>query len=221
MRNLVYYVASSLDGFIADPAGNFSAFPQHTATLTALFERYPETCPTHLRSTFNVRERSRRFGTVVMGHRTFLPALEAGLPHGAYPHLRQVVVTHRRLPQSMGLHVISSDVAAAVQHLKDTAEEDIWLCGGGHLASQLIDLIDEIQVKLNPVILGSGIPLLPLEEGPRSFTLVEAEVLPGGVSLLTYRPPREPSPGSHGTIGTTRRTSTAPASGSMRVHGSS
>lgn len=49
MRNLVYYVATSIDGFIADADGDFSAFPQDPATLRVLFDRYPETCPVHVR----------------------------------------------------------------------------------------------------------------------------------------------------------------------------
>ena len=37
---------------------------------------------------------------------------------------------------------------------------DIWLCGGGALAATLIDEIDELRLKVNPLVLGDGIPLI-------------------------------------------------------------
>lgn len=182
MRNLVYYVAVSADGFIADRNGDPSAIPTDPSTLAALFERYPETCPAHAREAFGVTSANRRFDTVVMGHRTYAPAVEVGLPGGAYPHLRQVVATHRDLP----LETMSGDVCAQVADLKRQAGADIWLCGGAELAGQLLDEIDEFQFKVNPVLLGDGIPVIG---GPRQveLTLASTEPLPEGVVLNTYR----------------------------------
>lgn len=187
MRDLVYYVAASVDGFIADAAGDVSAFPQDPATLAALFERYPERCPAHARDALGVEAPPRRFDTVLMGYRTYLPALDVGLPGGVYPHLRQIVATHRDLPVAEGLGTMSGDVVAAVRRLKEEPGEDIWLCGGADLAAQLADLVDEVQVKVNPVLLGSGIPLLPATRAPRPLTLTATDPLPGGVVLHTYR----------------------------------
>lgn len=188
MRHLVYYVAGSLDGFIADPAGDASAFPTEPETVAALMARYPETCPVHLREALGVSAQPRRFDTVLMGRRTFEPALQAGLVDGAYPHLRQVVVTGRPLPESSSVEVVSGDVAAQVAELKQQPGSDIWLCGGGSLAGQLIDLIDEVQVKVNPVILGEGVPLFAGLDPtrPRRLRPVGVESLPGGVVLATY-----------------------------------
>lgn len=191
MRSLIYYVASSLDGFIAAPDGDTSAFPHHPGALAALFDRYPETCPAHLRDTLGVTGEPRRFDTVLMGYRTFEPALAAGLPGGAYPHLTQIVATHRDLPPAPGLSTVSGDLATAVADLKRRPGGDIWLCGGGTLAAQLVDLIDELQVKLNPVAFGQGIPMLPIGGAPRQLTCVSVDPLPGGATLHTYRPARE------------------------------
>lgn len=187
MRDLVYYVATSMDGFIADPAGDFSGFGTDPQTLAALFNRYPETCPVQARAALGVDGAPQRFDTVLMGYRTYAPALDAGLPGGAYPHLAQVVATHRSLPTTGGLRAISGDVAAEVARMKQEPGADIWLCGGGELAAELIDLIDEIQLKVNPILLGSGIPVLPITGGARAYTLTATETLPGGVVLQTYR----------------------------------
>lgn len=81
---------------------------------------------------------------------------------------------------------MSGDVASQVADLKREAGVDIWLCGGAQLAGQLLDGIDEFQFKVNPVLLGDGIPVIG---GPRQvdLTLVSTEPLPGGVVLNTYR----------------------------------
>ncbi|WP_068279588.1 dihydrofolate reductase family protein [Aldersonia kunmingensis] len=187
MRKLVYYIATSIDGFIADPEGDASHFPLPPETLAAIFGRYPETCPAHLREAFGVTGEARRFDTVLMGWRTHEPAVAAGLDGGGYPHLRQVVVTHRNIATTESLEVMTGDVAAQVADLKREAGRDIWLCGGADLAAQLIDVIDEIQVKIYPVLLGRGISLFGGTTSLRQLDCTDIETLPGGVALATYR----------------------------------
>ena len=48
-----------------------------------------------------------------------------------------------------------------VRQLKDEAGRGIWLCGGADLASTLFaeQLIDQLNLKVNPFLMGSGIPL--------------------------------------------------------------
>lgn len=188
MRALVYYVATSVDGFIADQTGDYSCFPQDPQTLASLFDRYPETCPAHVREVLGVTGKPRRFDTVIMGRHTHAPAVEAGLTGGAYPHLRQIVVTHHDRVDMPGVEVMAGDIAAQVTELKRQPGQDIWLCGGGDLAGQLIDLIDEIELKINPILLGTGVPLFRTAARPRHLQAVGIESLPGGVALATYKP---------------------------------
>lgn len=123
MRNLVYYVATSIDGFIADVDGDFSAFPQDPATLRVLFDRYPETCPVHVREPLGVTAPPRRFDAVIMGRRTHQPALDHGLTDGAYPHLTQYVVTDTPLPDSPFVLRVSEDPAQFVADLDRPAPD--------------------------------------------------------------------------------------------------
>lgn len=189
MRKLVYYLATSLDGFIAAVDGDFSVFANDPTTLSALFSRYPETCPVQARAALGVTGSAQRFDAVILGRRTHQPAVDAGLPNGAYPHLKQYVVSHHDLGHDTSLVSLSGDLSVAVRALKAQPGKDIWLCGGADVAAQLVDEIDEIEIKLNPVLLGRGIPLLPFMGTPRRLQLTSMEELPGGVAVLTYTQP--------------------------------
>lgn len=186
MRQLVYYIATSIDGYIAAPDGDFSFFPNHPDSVTALFERYPETCPVHMREHFGVTGDPNRFDAVIMGANTHRPAVDAGLT-SAYPQLQQYVVTRSDFPPDDQVQLIDGDIPAFVRDLKSQAGQDIWLCGGSDLAGQLADEIDEIQVKINPIVVGSGKPLFGMEFAASSWQLKNHEMMPGDVLLVTYR----------------------------------
>lgn len=183
MRDLVYYVATSIDGFIAAHEGDFSPDP---ATVKALFEIYPETCPVHVREHIGISGANRRFDTVIMGYQTLKPALDVGLT-SAYPHMRQIVATHRELPPDDSVETVQGDLSEYVAALRKEPGQDIWLCGGADIAGQLIDEIDEIQVKINPVVFGQGTPLFQMQTESICWKLVDCITLPAGVLLVTYR----------------------------------
>lgn len=184
MRSLVYYVAVSIDGFIADTDGGADAFVQTPELLGELFSEYPETCPAHVRDALGVTGGARRFDTVLMGARTHQPALDAGLT-SAYPHLDQYVVTHRSLPEDPTVTAVG-DPVALVRRLRAEEGRDLWLCGGGDLAAQLVDEIDELHLKVSPVVLGAGVPLVGRGASLPPVELAESRPLPGGVLLNRY-----------------------------------
>ncbi|MBB1013318.1 dihydrofolate reductase [Dietzia kunjamensis] len=163
MRKLIYYVAVSVDGFIADPGGGFDDFLVEGDHMPWIIEHYPETIPGHLREPLGLTQTPHRvFDTVIMGRAIHQVAVDEGLASG-YPHLRQYVVTHRPgdLPAEEGLTASDEDPVTLVRRLKaEDSPLDIWLCGGGMLAGQVVDEIDELRLQVNPVVLGAGIPLV-------------------------------------------------------------
>ncbi|MER7444899.1 dihydrofolate reductase family protein [Micromonospora avicenniae] len=195
MRKLVYYVAGTLDGFIAAPDGSYDFFPLEPDVVAHLVATYPQTLPTFTHPQFGIDRPEGRFDAVVMGRGTYDPGLAAGIT-SPYAHLRQYVFS-RSLPPAAEpeVEIVAGDPVAFVRALKAQPGKDIWLAGGGQLAGQLLPEVDELILKLNPVVVGSGIPLVTRGFDPRRFTLVDARPFDSGVVILRYAR-SEGSPGS-------------------------
>lgn len=185
MRKLVYFAATSVDGFIASPTGDFSHFPMGEH-VTAQADELPETLPVHVREMFGAGDQPKRFGAVIMGRATYTPALNAGVDNPYAP--LETVVFSRTLPaQHTGnLRITAEDPRQVVAAMKRADGRDIWLCGGGHLAGQLAGDIDEWHVKVNPMVTGSGIPLAAMAFEPRALTLRDVRQFDSGVVWLRY-----------------------------------
>lgn len=192
MRELKYFVACTVDRFIAREDGTFDYFLAEGAHLTDLVKTYPEVVPAHLRQSVGVRPAHDWVDTVLMGRKTY----DVGLPFGVkspYPHLKQYVFS-RSMSASLSPDVtlVKSDPLEYVRGLKREKGKDIWLCGGGVLAAALFTEIDELILKVNPVILGAGISMF---EGPVPQTdvdLVESKTYPNGFVFQRYRMRRMP-----------------------------
>lgn len=188
MRSLTYYVAASVDGYIAGPDGQFDFFGFDGDLAAWIVEEYPETLPVHAREAMGIADLdNRRFDTVVMGRRTYQPALDAGIA-SPYPHLQQVVFSTTLAPGSNGVAVTGADPLARVRELKGSAGGGgIWLAGGGQLAAALRTEIDELVIKRNPIVLGAGIPLVAGSFAPQPFNRTSSQTFDTGVVVEFYR----------------------------------
>ncbi len=190
MRKLVYYVATTADGFIAAEDGSFDFALQEGEHFADLFAAYPETIPGHLREQLNVTGDNQRFDTVLMGRNTYEVGLEFDVTN-PYPHLRQFLFS-RSMQESPDENVtlVSENASEAVKELKKKSGKDIWLCGGGSLASALFDEIDELILKVNPTLLGAGISLFVGGIPMTRLDLTAQKIYENGFLLLTYRKKR-------------------------------
>lgn len=187
MRELIYYVAVTLDGFIAEADGSFDKFPWDDAYGADIAAAFPETVPTHVRQSQAIEP--KWFDSVLMGRNTYEVGSKVGLTN-PYAPLRQYVFS-RSMEASPDANVtlISGDAVEAVRELKQESGKAIWLCGGGELAATLFraDLIDKLIVKLNPVIFGSGIPLFTSVTKHAALDLIDHKIYPSGHVVLHYQ----------------------------------
>ena len=166
----IYYTASSLDGFLADP--------DHS--LAWLFaQQHVEPEDPNLR----MDTLPGRTAALVMGSSTYQfirdEASDAVSDAGSdvpWPYPQPTwVFSHREQEPINGadLRFASGDVVEVVEEIEAVVEANasdegadpdavLWVVGGGDLAGQFIDagLLDEVIISYAPVTLGEGAPLL-------------------------------------------------------------
>ncbi|QDE81168.1 dihydrofolate reductase family protein [Myxococcus xanthus] len=175
MRKLKYHVATSVDGFIAHEDDTYGAFMQdrlvkdseHVADYVASLATY---------------------ATVLMGRRTYDGGLKVGVTD-PYPNMDTYVFS-RTMKESPNprLKLVSDDAVGEVRRLKAQEGGDIYLSGGGAFAGLLLaeGLVDEVLLKMNPLILGSGILLASSLKQVVDLDLKSTKVYANGVVLLRY-----------------------------------
>jgi len=189
MRELTYYVAVSLDGYIAGPDGEFDAFLAEGDHMEPIWARYGGTAPTDLAAAAGLPIVDSPFDTVLMGWNTYAVGLPDHHLPNPYRHLQQVVFTraHEAPEGSEGVRFTGADPVEVVRALKREDGKGIWLCGGGALAAVLVDEIDRLALKVNPVMLGAGIPLFGERTyAPLSWRSTSTQTFRSGVTFAEY-----------------------------------
>ena len=173
MQKIVYYVAISLDGYISGKDGDISQFVQQGDGVDQYLADLAS------------------FDTVIMGRNTYEFGYQFGLPPGqpAYPHM-----SHHIFSNSLSFDNPSDQVHVEplsierVKAIRDAAKTDVYLCGGGQFAGWLLenDLIDQLKVKLNPIVLGEGVPLFGTSKASANWQLIDQASYSDGLQILTY-----------------------------------
>ncbi|HWC19136.1 MAG TPA: dihydrofolate reductase family protein [Terriglobales bacterium] len=86
--------------------------------------------------------------------------------------------------------LIKSDMLTAVRKMKNDTGPDLVILGSGTLVAQLAqeDLIDEYQLAVNPIILGSGRTMFNGVTSPKPLKLTKSRGFGNGNVFLCYRP---------------------------------
>lgn len=82
-----------------------------------------------------------------------------------------------------------SDLAAAVTALRERAGREVNVMGSSQLVRSLFeaDLVDELNLMIEPIVLGGGKGIFPSDGVARRFDLVSATTASTGVQVCRYR----------------------------------
>jgi dihydrofolate reductase len=177
MSRIQYFVASSLDGFIATTSDDLAWLLQFDG-----FEGGKESYESFMDGV----------GCVVMGGETFAWLMEHEPGNWPYPATPCYVFTRHEhaAPPGSDITFVRGDVREFIGDLKaDAGEKNVWMVGGGNLAAQFADagLLDELIVSVIPVVLGEGKRLLPLEGPTPPLELIASRTMGRGIVELRYR----------------------------------
>jgi dihydrofolate reductase len=177
MARIVGYIASSLDGFIADEDESLSWLtPKYDALLSP-------------GGPFSYADFIARIGTTVMGRATYEWSRRQGSP-SPYPDKRTIVVTSTPiLDKPADIIAWHDGVDALIAHLRDLDDGDVWMVGGGRLQMAFLErgALDEIEIYVVPEIVGGGHKLFPATSFKATPRLVSADTLALGCVRLHYR----------------------------------
>ncbi len=174
MKEIVLYIATSLDGYVADPQGDVSwlvgdgSEPENVGTYPAFYEQVD---------------------TVVLGYSTYHQVVTELSPDSwVYAGKQSYVITHRAEQSTDQITFTNEDPCALIERLRSLdGEGKVWICGGASIAQQLIEanLIDRYRIAVIPTILGKGIRLWAELSSPLNLKL-EATHSYNGMCEMEY-----------------------------------
>jgi dihydrofolate reductase len=184
MRKLSVFNSVSLDGYFTDAHGDMSWAHREDDEWSAF-----------------ASENASGGGVLLFGRITFelmaafwpTPEAFATMPAVAerMTALRKVVFSRTlERPSWANTEVVSGDIEGAVQRMKVEPGPDMVVLGSGTIVSQLTDarLIDEYQIVVTPIVLGTGRTMFDGIREKVELTLTHTRAFANGNVVLWYEP---------------------------------
>jgi len=101
-----------------------------------------------------------------------------------------VPTTTLKDPTWQNTHVIDGDVEAAIRELKAKPGRELQVHGSGALLRWLLehDLVDELNLRIYPVLVGDGMRLFAEHGQTHRLRLIDSLTTASGVTIQTFRP---------------------------------
>lgn len=186
MRKIVLFLHQSLDGYCAAIDGGLDWIPYNKA-----FEKYAEKIvrtvgsPLYGRVTY---EMMKSYWPNVLNDSS---ASKHDKEHAEWLEKVEKIVFSTTLVEQdwNNTRVISNNVEEEVKKLKESEGKDLVIFGSPTLARSLMemDLIDEFQFTVSPVILGKGMTFMRSIERRVNLELISSEQIEGGLVGLHYK----------------------------------
>ena len=178
MRKVTFGGANSLDNYFAREDGAVDWLIWSDEVTELMNEFWP------------------RIDCIVMGRKTYdvamkmTPSAKGKKIKNPYGDMKTYVFSRTLEPgERNGVEIVAEDAGEFVRKLKNRKGKEICVMGGGLLGQSLLEagVIDEIGFNIQPVLLGSGVPLFHEMSRQIDLELIECKALKTGCVYVSYR----------------------------------
>ncbi|WP_340613948.1 dihydrofolate reductase family protein [Xenorhabdus thailandensis] len=153
MSKLIYYVAATMDGYIATK----------NHELGWLYDYPPGDDATPYDEFY------QNIGATIMGAGTYEWIMKNAAGEWPYQNIPSFILSSRNLTifSDINAVVIQDNPKNIAAKARDAAKgKDVWIIGGGKTAASFADAgeLQQLFITTVPVFLGSGIPVLPVNQ---------------------------------------------------------
>jgi dihydrofolate reductase len=174
MRKLSLFIATSLDGYIAQPNDDLS--------FLKLVEKEGED--------YGYAEFTANIDTIILGRKTYDYVLkETGSSHYDNGQRNVYVITRIQKPSVGRTTFYTGNLTELVLRLKSESGKNIYCDGGAEIINELLknDLIDEFIIAVIPVLLGDGTRLFKDGRPEQQLELLNVKTFDTGLTQLHYK----------------------------------
>lgn len=190
MRRVRYYAASSLDGYIAESDDTLDWLLKYEGSFEGADTTFEGADSAEGQAGYDAFYEG--IGALVSGSVTYEFVLEheTEWPYAGKPTW---VLSSRELPKPEGegadVRIVGAPVPELIDEMLEAAgDRDLWVVGGGNVASQFADndLLDTVEVTVVPVVLGAGKPLFDRRLPGGAMQLSGAQTYASGMVGLNF-----------------------------------
>ena len=173
MRKIILYIASSLNGLIADKDGKVD---------------WLEQIPNPNKNDYGYSNFVKTIYTTIQGNNTYKQIMGWGIEFPYKETTNYVITNNQNITNNDNVKYISNNHIEFIRNLKLQKGKNIWLIGGGKVNSLLLEnnLIDEIYLFLMPIILEDGIKIFEGIDFNKSLKILDTKSYSSGVNRVIF-----------------------------------
>ena len=172
-RKVIVEAATSMDGYIARPDGDVAWLDRPAP-----------------RGHYGMGAFIKSIDTILWGRKTYTKGIEMGMKDGGFgPKVKNYLFSRQAQKALLpGFELVEEPIRPFMKRLRAQSGKDIWVMGGGEIIAAFLDEgeIDEFSIKVIPILIGEGIPLIKPRHRSIPLKLLSAKKFSDGVVHLHY-----------------------------------